>query len=104
MIPSRNKVQSRAKRIIRDSGHEEAGLRCHNFPENAGKAGKTESVQKSIDLHQMLKIIFKSYVELQEKGFIWDLQYRGTVYKDVEFVLFCPFFKLDTDEADKICG
>ena len=43
-------------------------------------------------------------MELQNTGFIWDPVCNGKVFKDVEFVLFAPFFKVDTDEAEKLCG
>ena len=26
------------------------------------------------------------------------------MYNDIEFVIFTPFFKVDGDEADKLCG
>ena len=61
-------------------------------------------VEKAQDFHSMLGTVLASYVELQETGFIWDLHYRGRVCKDIEFVLFTPFMKVDGDEADKLCG
>ena len=61
-------------------------------------------IPKSQDLHVMLDKMFESYVKLQNTGFKWDLKYRGKVYRDVEFVLFTPVLKLDSDEAEKICG
>jgi hypothetical protein len=48
--------------------------------------------------------VLKSYVDLQNTGFIWDLAYKGIWYRDVEFVLFTPFIKVDGEEADKLCG
>ena len=52
----------------------------------------------------MLDAILDSYTTLQNKGFVWDLRYGDNVYKDIEFVIFTPFFKVDGDEADKLCG
>ena len=41
----------------------------------------------------MIGKVLEGYLKIQESGFIWDLQYNGKVYKDVEFVLFTPFFE-----------
>ena len=103
MVPSHAKYESRAKRLIQTSGHLESDMRCHNLKQSVGTKTNKE-IDKSADLHMMLNFIFESYVKLQQQGFVWDLSYKGKVYRNVEFVLFCPFFKLDTDEADKICG
>ena len=62
------------------------------------------NVPKAQDLHTMLDLILESYRDLEKTGFVWDLNYNGKVYRDVEFVLFTPFLKLDSDEADKLCG
>ena len=56
-----------------------------------------DGVNKAQDLHTILDVILETHVELQNKGFIWDLFYRDKVYKDIEFVLFTPFLKLDGD-------
>ena len=63
-----------------------------------------KSVPKAQDLHTMLDTILASYVKLQESGFLWDLYYKKRVYKQVEFVLYTPFLKVDGDEAEKLCG
>ena len=60
--------------------------------------------QKAQDFHTLLAEVLAGYVELQNTGFVFDFWYRGTLYKDIEFILFVPFFKCDTDEADKLCG
>ena len=52
----------------------------------------------------MLECLLASFVEVQNKGFMWDLRYKGKTYKDVEFVPFVIFIKCDTDEADVLCG
>jgi hypothetical protein len=56
------------------------------------------------DFHTMLSTILESFVELQRTGFIWDLVYKGKLYKGIEFVPFVPFVKCDTEEADLLCG
>ena len=54
-----------------------------------------DAINKAQDLHSMIAVLLESYVKIQETGFVWDLHYRNNVYKDVEFVLFTPFFKVD---------
>lgn len=59
---------------------------------------------KDQDLHAMLDAIFDGLVEIQERGFYWDLKYRNKIYKDIVYKTFIPFVKADTAEADKLCG
>ena len=65
---------------------------------------KDNSQGKVHDLHTMLDVIFANYVKLQETGFVWDLFYQNELIEDVQFVLFTPFMKLDTAEAEQLCG
>ena len=52
----------------------------------------------------MLAVILESYLKIQRSGFVWDLFYQNKTYHDVKFVLFAPFMKLDSEEADLLCG
>jgi hypothetical protein len=52
------------------------------------------AILKAQDFHSMLEVMLKSYIKLQQMGFIWDLSYQNKVYKDIEFVLFTPFIKV----------
>ena len=61
-------------------------------------------ISKAQDFHTMLEVVLKSYIELQETGFSWDLCYKAMVYEKIEFVLFTPFVRVDGKEADKLCG
>ena len=54
-------------------------------------------------VHTQIRTILEEYLEAQGRNLIWDLAYKGKVYKDVEFVLFVPFVKGDTKEADENC-
>jgi hypothetical protein len=56
------------------------------------------------DLHDILEVILDGYKKLQRRGFFWDLSYNGKIYQNVEFVMFVPFIKGDTEEADRLCG
>jgi hypothetical protein len=42
-------------------------------------------------------------VELQDTGFMWDLSYKGKVYK-LHFLMAVLFVKCDTVEADHLCA
>ena len=70
--------------------------------DNGSETSKPDPI-KAQDYHTMLSKLLQSYVDLQNTGFLWDLPYKGEIYK-VEFVLFCPFVKCDTEEGDKNCG
>ena len=102
-LPKPSKHKSRGRRLAHDSHHIEALI--DNF-DNQGEEGLLvrDGINKAQDLHTMLAVILKSYIELQNTGFYWDLVYKKRVYKNVEFVLFTPFLKLDSDEAEKLCG
>ena len=102
-IPDYCISEQRGKREFIESDHMDAWAYERNFAEDGGQE-KDESINPAQDLHTMLDVIFESYVKLQETGFMWDLFYRNTRYNNIEFVLFTPFLKLDTDEAEKLCG
>ncbi len=102
-IPAISKHKSRGRRLVLDSQHVDSVMANPDMLDEEGGAG-SDSVSKAQDLHSMLDVILKDYIKLQETGFIWDLVYDGELYENVEFVLFTPFFKVDGDEADKLCG
>ena len=102
-IPSYCKHVSRGREIVLESGHME-GVASYPNAEEEEEAEEVVEVVKAQDLHAMLAVIIRKYVDLQSSGFVWDLFYKGKCYKKVEFVLFTPFLKLDSDEAEKICG
>ena len=102
-VPSVAKFKSKGKRMLIESGHVDS-IMAH--PDALDGEGENEesTINKAQDLHSMIAVLLESYVKIQETGFVWDLHYRNNVYKDVEFVLFTPFFKVDGDEGDKLCG
>ena len=102
-IPAHNKHVSRGERLMIDTGHLETVTQFPNAPHNGGGIANND-VSKAQDLHAILRVILKSYVKLQKTGFKWDLKYKNNVYEDIEFVMFTPFLKLDSDEAEKLCG
>jgi len=55
------------------------------------------------DLHAMLEVMLQSYQEIEQRGFQWDLRYRGEIHS-IEFIPFVMFIKGDSVEHDKHCG
>lgn len=56
------------------------------------------------DTHAMLAVILEEVRDLCKTGFVWDLAYKGKVYKNIKYKVFIPFIKCDNQEADMICG
>ena len=102
-IPAIAKEKSRGRRQMVESKHHDSVMAHPDALDDEGFE-VDKSVPKAQDLHTMLAKILDSYVELQESGFLWDLHYKNNIYRDVEFVLYTPFFKVDGDEAEKLCG
>ena len=102
-IPAVLKHKSRGRRILLDSLHVD-GVMAHQ--DALGDEGNVDDIDisKAQDFHTMLEVVLKSYIKLQNRGFYWDLPYKNRVYRNIEFVLFTPFIKVDGEEADKLCG
>ena len=101
-VPAVSKHKSRGRRILIDSQHVDSVMAHQDALEDEGQLEAT-SVCKAQDLHTMLSVILADYVKLQSTGFYWELPYKNQVHK-IRFVMFTPFFKVDGDEAEKICG
>ena len=102
-VPQVSPRVSRGKRIIADSNHAESRLELEDLLDNEGDE-INKALPKAQDFHTILSAILESYIDLQNTGFVWDLAYKGHMYKNMQFVLFTPFVKVDSDEADKLCG
>lgn len=112
-VPVVRKNPARGKRIFQETGHLESqdvivlegeGDASAPNDEEEEEANEEDAAVKAQDFHTMLSAILESFVELQRTGFIWDLVYNGKLYKGIEFVIFVPFVKCDTEEADLLCG
>ena len=80
-----------------------------SLEEDAGSAEEWEksfevSDHKTQDKHRILATILKSLKELCEEGMVWDYKHRGKLHKKVKLLFYIAFVKVDTDEADKLCG
>ena len=101
-VASVSKHQSRAKKLLKKSKHIDGG--CVILDDEEGDDSKNDPAGPPQDLHAMLDVILESFLEVQKKGFMWDLRYRGKTYKNVEFIPYVIFVKCDTQEADLLCG
>ena len=102
-IPAYSPDASRSRRLLSETSHMEGELFENDF-ENEEGLSPNKAIKKAQDLHSMLEVILESYLKIQKTGFIWDLFYKNKVYPGVKFVLFTPFMKLDSEEADLLCG
>ena len=100
-LGSHSKKASRAKNILKTSLHIDGG--CVIIDEGEGAETKANPADPAHDLHAMLDVIMESFVEVQEKGFKWDLRYKGKTHH-VEFVPYVIFVKCDAQEGDALCG
>lgn len=102
-VPKISKGKSRGRRKLHESGHVDSLMAHQDMGHGEGNlaGGKAVGAQ---DLHAILAVILAPFVELQNTGFIWDLHFKKKVYKAIEFVPFTIFFKVDTDEAEKLTG
>ena len=112
-VPVVRKDPARGKKILQESGHlESLDVIVLEGEGDAVEPKEAESEQEDAeneavhaqDFHTMLSVILESFVELQRTGFVWDLVYKGKLYREVEMVIFVPFVKCDTEEADLLCG
>ena len=88
--------------MLLELGHVDMCMAHNDMVEGEGNTAAFTTI-KSQDYHDLLAMAFKEFVLIQERGFCWDLKYRGKLWP-VEFVLYVPFIKCDTNEADVLTG
>ena len=59
---------------------------------------------KKQDLHAMIGVILERLKPYFERVFLWDQRCKGKLYKDVHYLLYIPYVKCDTKEAEDLCG
>jgi hypothetical protein len=59
---------------------------------------------KKQDFHAQVGSILQGLITLIATGIIWDLVWKGRLYKDVHWKIFVPYVKCDTQEADTLCS
>ncbi len=102
------------KKILIESRHIEAEDLEMFDGEGDDVEGEDESVASSEDdkeppthaqdFHCMLDVILESYLDVEKTGIKWRHFYRGRRYPPLWYVFFTIFVKVDTDEADVLCG
>ena len=99
------KEDSRGQKMFVDSGHMAAHEVYMDSSDDEGDVGGADKdVDKAGDYHAILSVLLESLRVLIAKGMMFDICYKGKVYKDCELVFFVPFVKCDGDEGDKLCG
>ena len=65
----------------------------------------SEATWKCNEYHMQIEYILRmsGFIDLQERGFRWNIQYRGEVYPTVLYP-FIPFIIGDTEGHDYLCG
>ena len=112
-LPKVKIAEGRGKKIFKDSQHVEAEdidvfdgegeeIDLDGNDSDSSSEGLTEV--KAQDFHFMLSVILGSFVELQDRGMMWDLKYKNQVYRGLQFVFFVNTVRCDTEEADTLCG
>ena len=102
-VPAHSEHESNGERIMHQSQHVDSTT--NDDTDALDEANIVDdNVPEAQDLHAISQVIFENCVESQKTGFEWDLFCNNRRCKDMEFVLFAPFFKVDSDEAEKLCG
>lgn len=105
-VPKISAAKSKGKKDAKDTGHVAAEEIEIDGEEGTVQdmAATKQGVGASRDYHAMLDKILESYRELQDKGFDWDLRYKGKTWKGLTMIPFVLFIKCDTKGADALCG
>ena len=113
-IPQVRKQKARGKKLFQESRHLDAedvelmdqeGEYAESDEEDQdSEVEAMDDAVKAQDFHTMLSFALKSFVALQETGFIWDVSAYGKVFQGVEFVPFVVNVNCDSEEGDLLCG
>ncbi|CAB9528701.1 unknown protein [Seminavis robusta] len=112
-VASAKKAKAKGGKILKQSGHVAAQQATSSSSSTALEEDDDDEEEskkvaddqgKPADFHAMLDVILESLVDVQKRGFVWDLRYKGRTWKDLEFVPYIAFVKCDNKEADTLCG
>lgn len=101
-IPHITAEKSRGRRLLVNSGHVDGIMRYPDL--HQGEGALNNDVHPTQDLHTMLDVVLKGFIDLQNSGFEWSLFYNGKWYENIEFIPYVHVIRVDTDEADKLTG
>lgn len=102
-VPKISKNRSRGRRKLQESGHVDSAMAHQDMGHGEGNVLGAKA-DKAQDLHAMLEEILEDFLVVQESGFLWDLAYKDEIYEKIEMVPYVAYFKVDTDEAEKLTG
>ena len=113
-IPQVRKHEAKGKKLYKESQHMDSqdidlleGEGEEAFSEGSdtdGEAAAPDQAVKAQDFHTVLSFALKSFVKLQETGFIWDVVAYGKTFKGVEFIPIVVNINCDSEEGDLLCG
>jgi hypothetical protein len=87
-----NGDKSQGARRFHESGHVESLMM--DVADDQGVFGG-DDVEKAQDLHTILSVSLEEYLTIQERGFNWDLFYKGrTVVRGHRICPVCPFHQV----------
>ena len=93
-----------------ESGHESTALwTMSDEQEGTNDAATEDPSDKSVtgkeqDWQAILSATLESYRNFEKDGFVFDYRFMGKTYRNVDMLGYVPFWKADTEEADKLCG
>lgn len=98
-----NRPKEIPKRV--EAGYFEAPVNNAPIPMYQNQDTCTDATWKCQEYHMQIEYILRmsGFIELQERGFRWNIQYRGEVYPAVLYP-FVPFIVGDTEGHDDLCG
>ena len=98
-------AKATGRALLVESQHDQAEAIRHEVGDRGGRGPKISSGrEKAQDFHAQLEAILKSYLPLEANGMLWDLVYRGKLYRNCELVFWTVMVKCDTDEAEMMTG
>ena len=101
-VPAYSADKASGRRTLYESGHVDSVIRGEAAMGEGNVAAAT--APKAQDLHTILEKILEGFVKIQSTGFVWDLMYRGKLYKGIKFIPYIHFIVCDTEEADRLVG
>jgi hypothetical protein len=98
-----NRPKVEPKRV--EAGYFEAPINNAPIPMFQNQPTCNDATWKCQEYHMQIEYILRmsGFIELQERGFKWNIKYRGEVYPAVLYP-FVPFIIGDTEGHDQLCG
>ena len=103
-VPKIHSDASTGDRMFVESGHMAATETAAAMLQGEG-VEENAKISNMQDYHNLLEVVLDGLAKLQQKGgFLWDLRYKGQVFKDVHFIPYISHLRVDEKEASSLCG